>query len=108
MEQTTKGKTMKLATPEIIMMDEAEAYLRTVTDRLWEHRKFMKDNLLAWESLSQYIDEMAEGWWRLGYSNNVTKQRMAQNVLEGIESLLNNWDVPTASPIGHLIGYNQY
>jgi hypothetical protein len=106
MEQILNNERNSTMNLEIIKMEEAEAYFRTVTDRLWEHRNFMKDHLMAWEAMSQYIDSQAEDFYKWKYTKK--SEVMAQNILDKIENTLKVWEVPSASPIGHTVGYNQY
>ena len=99
MEATlNKGEnSMKLHTPDIIMMSEGEARLRTVTERLWSH-----SNRKVATNLDILTDQMAENFW------TASCEETANEHVNCCEELLSNYGVAPASAIGHLIGWNQY
>lgn len=83
---------MKLHQPEIYVMDEGEARLRTISERLWSH-----SNQSIAGKLQHLTETIATGYWQ-GDANAVKR----------CEALLDYHEIAPASAIAHIVGYNQY
>tara|TARA_R110002020_G_scaffold123484_2_gene279995 strand:+ start:675 stop:998 length:324 start_codon:yes stop_codon:yes gene_type:complete len=103
LKNSTKGNSMtyKLPTPTRIIMCEGEAKLRTVTDVMWEAKKVLHPK--TYTILDNKIESIAERWWR------ATDDYTRELALHEIDCWISDWDqIPDASPIGHIVGYDQY
>ena len=100
-KQGANKMTYTLPTPRIIKMDEGEAQIRTFSERLWEAKNVLHPHAYAY--LDNKVELLAEKWW-----NSYTDDERELALFE-IGCHLENWEeIPTASPIGHTVGYDQY
>ena len=82
---------------QIIKMEEGEARLRTITERVYSH-----SNEIMRTILQDWTEQIAENFW------TASCEETANEHVKYCEELLRNYGVAPASPIGHLVGYAQY
>ena len=87
-------------TPKRVLMEEGEALIRTAWERLFSSRDQIGE--ARFFTLDHRLEEIASEWWHMfGIWNDDAYASWKNN----LESWLLQNQIPQASALGHVIGY---